>query len=315
MRTRGGSLTGTFSIAHISDLHLSPEHRRKNIRATKRLLEHIGTLGVDHIVITGDIAANAEKADLRLARAVLKSLGWLDSKSLSVVIGNHDIYGGVHHAEDILTFPKHCKHTDYKKKVSEFYEHFHEAFDNCLHGSQSSVFPYAKVIGDVVIVGMNSVAGYSRLGNPVGSNGEVSEAELKKTAKILSSDLLTQKRKIVLIHHHFSKRSSEESGAMHSVWNAIEGQTMKLRGKSKLLKLFGESHVDLVLHGHVHENREYRRKNIQFLNGGGSVLENAGKEARFNLITITGKSIETEQVLLTDESGSIENRVVTHVAA
>jgi 3',5'-cyclic AMP phosphodiesterase CpdA len=307
------------TIAHISDLHLSPEHRRKNIRATKRLLEYIGTLGVDQLVITGDIVANADKHDFQLARAILKSSGWLDSKSLSVVIGNHDIYGGVNHAEDILTFPKHCKHADYKRKVSEFYECFHEAFDKCLHVSQSSVFPYGKVVGDVVLVGMNSVAEYSRLGNPIGSNGEVSESEFEKTEKILSSDLLKRKRKVILIHHHFYKRSGEESGAMHSVWNAIEAQTMKLRGKKKLLKLFGESNVDLVLHGHLHENHEYWRKNIRFMNGGGSVLGNMGLEARCSLITITERSIETEQVLITDESGAIarglESRLVTHAAA
>lgn len=306
-----------MTIAHISDLHLSPEHRRKNIRATKRLLEYIGKLGVDQLVITGDIVANAARQDFQLARALLKSSGWLDSGALSVVIGNHDVFGGVHHAEDILTFPKHCKQTDYKGKVAAFHEYFHEAFDKCLHGSPSSPFPYGKVIGDVVLVGMNSVAEYSRLGNPIGSNGEVSKGERKKTAKILASDLLVRKRKIILIHHHFHKRPGEEGGAMHSVWNAIENQTMKLRGKSRLLRLFGESRVDMVLHGHVHENHEYFRKDIRFLNGGGSILGNSGQEARCNLITMSDKSIEIEQIVITDEyaATSVKSRGVTHVAA
>jgi 3',5'-cyclic AMP phosphodiesterase CpdA len=283
------------------------------------LLEYIGNLGVDHLVITGDIAANATKQDFQMARAILKSSGWLDSEALSVVIGNHDVFGGVHHAEDILTFPKHCRHTDFEAKVSEFYDYFHEAFDKCLFGSQESVFPYGKVIDDVVLVGMNSVAEYSRLGNPIGSNGEVSEAEFKRTSKVLSFDLLTRKRKIILVHHHFYKPASEDGGAMHSVWNAIEGQTMKLRGKKKLIKLFGESNVDLVLHGHLHENREYYRENVRLLNGGGSVLGNVGHEARFNLITITEHSIEIEQVVMRDRLGSaehrLEDRIVTNAAA
>ena len=307
------------TIAHISDLHLSPEHHRKNIRATKRLLEYIGTLGVDHLVITGDLVANAARQDFQLARAILKSSGWLDSGALSIVIGNHDIFGGVNHAEDILTFPKHCKQTDYEGKVSEFYDYFHEAFDKCLHGSSSTPFPYGKVVGDVVLVGMNSVAEYSGLGNPIGSNGEVSKGEYKKTAKILSSDLLMRKRRIILSHHHFYKRPGEERGAIHSVWNTIEGQTMKLRGKKKLLKLYSESHVDLVLHGHLHENREYFKKNIRLLNGGGSVLGNAGQGTRCNLITVTDRSIEVQQILVTDESGTfpsaLKRQEVTHVAA
>jgi len=293
------------TIAHISDLHLSPEHRRRNIRTTRRLLEYISSLRVDHLVITGDIVANAEKSDYQLARGILKGSGWLDGKSLSVVIGNHDIFGGVHHAEDILTFPGHCKHADYKRKVSEFHDAFHEAFDNCLHGSDSSVFPYAKVIGDVVLVGMNSVAKYSRLGNPVGSNGEVSDTEYRKAGKILSSDLLKRKRKVVLIHHHFSRHPGGDGGAMHSVWNAIEAQTMKLRGKKKLVKLFGESGVDVVLHGHVHENRQYWREKTRFLNGGGSVLGNGARDARCNLITIGPQSVTTEQILITGEAGAI----------
>jgi predicted phosphodiesterase len=94
---------------------------------------------------------------------------------------------------------------------------------------------------------------------------------------------------------------------------------MKLRGKKKLLKLFGESNVDLVLHGHLHENHEYWRGSIRFLNGGGSVLGNTGQEVRCNLIIISERSIKTEQVLITDESRTavrrLENQLVTYAAA
>lgn len=286
-----------MKIAHISDLHLSPEYRRSNIASTKRLLDHIGTLDVDHLVITGDIAANAEKRDFQLARSILKSSGWLASKSLSLVIGNHDIFGGVHHAEDIFTFPKRCKQTDYKGKVLQFYDYFHEAFDKCLHGSESSVFPYGKVIGDVVLVGMNSIAEYSKLGNPIGSNGEINQDAFKKTKHMLSSPLLSRKRKLVLIHHHFYRQASGSSGALPSLWNSIEGQTMKLRRKKKLLEMFSAAKVELVLHGHLHENREYERKGIRCVNGGGSILLSK-EEARLNMITIDHDTIRVETTIV-----------------
>jgi 3',5'-cyclic AMP phosphodiesterase CpdA len=308
-------------IAHISDLHLSPEHRRINIRRTKRILEHLPTLGVDHLVITGDISANAEKKDFQLARTLLRSYGWLDGKSLSVVIGNHDVYGGVHHAEDVFTFPKHCKHTDMERKVNEFHDHFHEAFDSCGFGSASSPFPFVKQVHGVVLIGMNSVAPYSKLKNPIGSNGEVSVDELRETKKIFDSVDRSAKRKFVLIHHHFYKQTSAASGTMHSLWNAIEVQTMKLRGKKELQNLFASGGADLVLHGHMHENREYVRKRVRCVNGGGSVLQDADLDARLNLVTLRDdRQIEVREVLLAEGVSRGRNvrsvgSVVTHAAA
>jgi predicted phosphodiesterase len=49
---------------------------------------------------------------------------------------------------------------------------------------------------------------------------------------------------------------------------------MKLRGKKRLFKLFNEVGVDIVLHGHVHESKEYYRKGIRFLNAGASIKNN-----------------------------------------
>jgi 3',5'-cyclic AMP phosphodiesterase CpdA len=246
------------------------------------------------VVITGDIAANAEKRDLRLARTLLKGYGLLDSHALSVVIGNHDIFGGVHHPEDIFTFPKSCRQTNYKGKVRNFCESFRESFDRCLFESESSMFPYAKVLGDLVLVGINSVAEYSKLGNPFGSNGEVSDREFEQTGKILNSPMLRGRRKIVLIHHHFCTYAPQEGGGLNSIWNSVEGQTMKLRGKKKLLELFKAAGVELVLHGHLHENREYERNGVRIVNGGGSVLAAKG-EARLNLITIGDGFINVEE--------------------
>ncbi len=210
------------------------------------------------------------------------------------MIGNHDIFGGVHHPEDIFTFPKKCKQTKYKTRVQTFCEHFREAFDRCLFDSETSMFPYGKVVGDIVLVGMNSIAEYSKLGNPFGSNGEISKNEFAGVERILKSPILKGKRKIVLIHHHFSKHEAPDAGGLSSLWNSIEGQTMKLRGKRKLLELFGTDGVELLLHGHVHENREYVRKGIRCVNGGGSVLAAPG-EARLNLITVGDDFISVEE--------------------
>ena len=103
-----------LTIAHLSDFHISAEHRRNHIRRARRALEYARSLGVDHVVVTGDITANGDPADYRIARSLFASAGLLDAGRLTVTIGNHDVFGGVHTAEEVLTFPGHCRVTDDK---------------------------------------------------------------------------------------------------------------------------------------------------------------------------------------------------------
>jgi 3',5'-cyclic AMP phosphodiesterase CpdA len=276
-----------FTIAHLSDLHLSSQHRRSNIRRTRQVLDYIKSLNVDHIIITGDITANGDPGDYRIARSLFASSGLLDSRKLSLVIGNHDVFGGVHTAEEVLTFPGHCRTTDHKLKRKAFGEAFHETFEHTMRPSNKKLFPYAKVLGDLVIVGVNTVAGYSKLKNPFGSNGEVDDESYDRLVELLTSPILAAKRKIVALHHHFSKIGEPGTGTMHSVWAAIEKQTMKLRGKSRLIKLFAQSGVELVLHGHVHESHEYTRGGVRFLNAGGSILHMRNDDLHINVIKLT----------------------------
>jgi predicted phosphodiesterase len=49
---------------------------------------------------------------------------------------------------------------------------------------------------------------------------------------------------------------------------------MKLRNKRRLFNLFNEFNVDVALHGHVHESKEYFRKGVRFLNAGATIKNN-----------------------------------------
>jgi 3',5'-cyclic AMP phosphodiesterase CpdA len=298
-------VTRPFTIAHISDLHLSAEHKRHNLRRARRLLTTVAAHAVDHIILTGDVAADATRTDFEVARRLFKSHGVLDPLKLSLIVGNHDIFGGVHAAEDILTFPGRCREIDYDRKVEEFRAHFPETFAEVMFASHSKPFPYAKILGDVVLIGVNSVAVYSGVRNPVGSNGEVDDGQFRKLRLLLEAPPLRRKRTIVMIHHHFSKVTQVPSGALHTVWGAIERQTMKLRGKKRLLELFREHEVALVAHGHVHTNSTYDRKGVKFLNGGGSLLGPASPQVSFNLIQITREAITTRTVTVPDERPSV----------
>jgi len=289
-----------FRIAHISDLHLSAEHKRTNLRRARRLLEEIRRRRVDHVVVTGDIAADADGREFDIARRLFRNAGLLESSKLSLVIGNHDIFGGVHRAEDILTFPRRCRDTDVDAQVESFRSSFHESFERSMFSAHGKAFPYAKVLGDVVLFGVNSVARHSGVKNPVGSNGEVGDGQFRKLRHLLEVPQLRAKTKIVLIHHHFNKLSSAGEGALNSVWGAIERQTMKLYGKGRLFDLFREHRVAVVLHGHVHTNTEYERKGVRFINGGGSLLGPLGDIA-FNLLSVTQDGVESRTITIPDE--------------
>jgi 3',5'-cyclic AMP phosphodiesterase CpdA len=282
-----------LTIAHLSDLHISLEHSRQNVRNTRTLLEFCLRKHVDHIVITGDLTANADKKELEATRKLFRNYGLLDTRKLTVIPGNHDVFGGVHHAEEILSFPKRCKATDYERKMRIFEETFHELFENTVHGKGETFYPFVKSLHGVALFGVNSVAQYARLNNPIGSNGEVDDEQFSRLAQLLKSELFRTQQKVVLVHHHFNKTESQASGTMSSVWSAIESQTMKLRNKKRLLSLFLASKIDLVLHGHLHENREYNRKGVRFVNTGAAVLGN-GRDLHATFLKVNASGIEIE---------------------
>ena len=273
-------------IAHISDLHFTTFFKRSNIGNISHLLEYALKNKANHIVITGDLTDNADKNDFLILRDLFENLGILRSEKLSLVIGNHDIFGGVQTAEDIFTFPERCRSVNFNEKVQDFYSYFSETFDNCVYFSENTIFPFAKILDGVLIAGMNSIAEYSKSKNIFASNGAVSIEQFDTTLKILEKFKNDVHTKIVLIHHHFSKMKSKNSSSFGGFWQNIEKQTMKLRKKKRLLNLFNQYDINLVLHGHYHETKEYHRNGIRFLNAGGSFKGQHQNELFINLIDI-----------------------------
>ena len=286
-----------MKIAHISDLHISKRHKFKNIHLFRKILDYINDHHVDHLIITGDLIDNAETGDFKLLRNIFKDYGFLNSEKLSVVIGNHDIFGGIETAEDIVNFPKKCLATNYKQKMRQFYTYFIESFENCFFPSETEHYPYAKDLGEVVLIGMNSIAKYSRVSNAFASNGKVTKQQIKLLKEIFENKEYSKKRKIVLIHHHFCKYY-ERYEHKNSIWANVEKFTLKLRGKKSLIKLFLKYKVDLLLHGHLHESTEYYKDGLRFLNAGGSIDNNGESYLKINMIDVQEDNINTEIVTL-----------------
>lgn len=283
-----------MKIAHISDLHIDAVNNYENYLHSEQLLEFICSRNFDHIIISGDVTENGDKSSFELARNLFKRFGLLKPEKLTLTIGNHDIYGGVHLAEDIINYPKRCMATSFYRKVNEFVYYFREAFDN-VKQVHDNVFPCLKVVDELSIIIFNSNTFYSYLKNPFASNGKISNTQLKNAGKLLENKL-NIKKIIAVTHHHFNKPEIDHDLGGGAVWQAIEKQTMKLRGKKKIISEFRNLNISAVLHGHLHENREYIRKNLKFLNAGGSVLGN--NYLSFNSITINANKILTEKIQL-----------------
>jgi 3',5'-cyclic AMP phosphodiesterase CpdA len=275
-------------IAHISDLHICIDNRPENVNRVERLMFTIRQSKTDHLVITGDMSHDARPKDLGVLRNLLLRYGFLNSSKLSVVVGNHDIFGGIHLAEEIFEFPRKCKETDYEDQVKKFCYFFRESFESTFRPMADSYFPYFKTLDDVLLVGINSIAPYSKLKNPLASNGRIANEEIEAIKDTLSIPDYAKLKKIALLHHHFMPKLVYHKQPESGIWKLVEHHTMKLYGKNKVLNMFAKNDLKLVLHGHVHDNRKYRKNGVEFLNGGGSVGDWSESALKVNYIRKEG---------------------------
>ncbi|MCS7054218.1 MAG: metallophosphoesterase [Ignavibacterium sp.] len=278
-------------IAHLSDLHLNTLLTDSNIKKIERLLDYIIEKRTDHLVITGDLVDNADESDLLLLRNHLYKRRLLNSKSLTIIPGNHDIFGGPQRAEDIFDFPSRCRKVNFKEKLSSFNKYFQETFEDCIYISSDNNYPFLKELNDeVVIIGLNSIIEYSLSKNTFASNGEIKLEQFFEVEQILKNYCKENQVKIIAIHHHFNKIKKTKR-SIAGIWQNIEKQTMKLRKKKRLFNLFNKYKVDLIIHGHIHYNEHYERKGLNFINGGASIKGYSGQSIRVNFIEINNKNI------------------------
>jgi len=277
-----------YKFAHITDLHIKSLDLKGHKKHLYNLLDDIKRRNVDHIFITGDMIDNAEEKDYIQFNKILKEYGLLDTSKISVTIGNHEIFGGTQVADDVFYFPTRCQNTDYKKQVKLFYDSFKPAFEGADINSEENPFPYCKILYDkIAVIGVNSNAHWSKIKNPIGSNGAVYDDQYKALEKLLKSDKVKDKFKIVLIHHHFNKMNEVGNNITHSLWLFIERRTMKLYNKKRLFRLFKQNKVELVLHGHTHITDSYSRKGNLFVNSSACVVPfTEGKVRKYHIIKI-----------------------------
>jgi 3',5'-cyclic AMP phosphodiesterase CpdA len=281
-----------MKIAHISDLHVNLDIRDTNLPETEAALDFILDKGVDHIVLTGDLADNGELEALEALREMFRRRDLLDRDRLTVVIGNHDIFGGVQNIEEIFDFPEKCRAVDFEEKVRAFHRVFIETYEGAEYARDDNPYPFAKRVGDALFVAFNTVARYSSTGNPFASNGVIDDDQRELAAALLERFGGEAGKRIVLTHHHFKKMKVVSRRWMQLMWENIENRTMKMRKRKKAARMFKERGVDFVMHGHVHDSEIYKWKELDISNAGASIKNGKSDTLRVNILDLAKKEID-----------------------
>jgi 3',5'-cyclic AMP phosphodiesterase CpdA len=262
-----------YKIAHISDIHINTFTKNNHLQIFENLLKDIRKRKCDHLIITGDISNNALKEEYNIIINLLDKYKFNSSSSLTVCIGNHDIFGGTTKSGNSFFYPYLCKKINYSSKLNLFEKYFCDYDEKYFKDKNIFKYPKIKIIsGNLAAVIVNSIPKWSLQKNPGASNGYIYSDNLNKIKDCFKSELLKNKYVMVIIHHHFNTPNIDKDNLIHSLWLFSEKDTMKLHNGNDLLKLFYRYNVKYILHGHTHITNSYKIKNTVFLNSSGCVM-------------------------------------------
>jgi len=225
-----------FTLAHLSDIHLSPLPRARGIELLgKRITGYINwrrnrhlihdrvaldALTADlqnqepaHIAVTGDIANIALPEEFTAGRAWLESLG--TPNNVTAIPGNHDIY----------------VRSGTARAVQEW--------GSFMRGDDGAGFPFVRKRGPVALIGLNSGVATA----PFRATGRLGQAQLAALPAIL--DRLKEEGffRVVLIHH---PPLTDQSRWKH------------LTDASAFQAMIRRVGCEIVLHGHNHRSEVAR---------------------------------------------------------
>ena len=224
----------SFTIAHITDPHLSPaplpgfadlrlkrvmgfinwkrgRERLNDMALLKRLVADLRAQRPDHIAVTGDLVNIGMASEFQRAALWMETLG--EPSDVSFVPGNHDAY--VRASMPLLE----------------------AAFAPWTAGDApgEATYPYLRVRREVGIIGLSSAVPTG----PLMATGRLGKIQLEAFAELLRETGAKGLARVVLIHHP-----------------PIAGITPPLRGLSdagpfqRIVRNFG---AEAILHGHTHQ--------------------------------------------------------------
>jgi 3',5'-cyclic AMP phosphodiesterase CpdA len=214
-----------MKIIHLSDLHLgyvSKQKKYTTIDGFAKIIRSFEELMVPHsdytIVITGDIVNDARKrGSYDTAKQLVASL----EKRFRVLLvpGNHDYGNGVRASA---------------KFVSRFKEYF--------FGDPNVTYPKTDLVGNVLFIGLDSMAEEVDWYHSLWADGELGRAQLGRLAEIVKAKEHEKRIKVVYLHHHpFHPKPFHELKDSQALEKVIAGKVDAL--------LFGHNHAGDNLNG------------------------------------------------------------------
>jgi 3',5'-cyclic AMP phosphodiesterase CpdA len=185
-------MTAPFTLAHLSDVHLAPVpwprlteldakralglanwHRKRRLVHGREVADALAADMLaqypDHIAVGGDLVNIGLPGEIEAAAAWLRALG--PPEAVSVVPGNHDVYGSFGSDPGIARW-------------------------NAYMGG-TGAFPFVRRFGRVALIGLNSA-----VPTPVFyASGRLGQAQIDALAALLASLGAENACRIVMIHH------------------------------------------------------------------------------------------------------------------
>lgn len=237
-------------IAHLSDLHLlslegavpyrlfnkrltgyvNIRFHRKSVHkpfAVRAAAREIRRLGIDHVVITGDVSNLALENEFELVRRFLAEDLGLSPDRVSLVPGNHDAYtAGAHRSRRFAsTFAAYLR-----SDLAEL-------------TAPGEVFPFVHLRGPAAIIGVSTALPRP----PLVASGSIGVPQLRALDRILAHPEVASRTAIILQHHPIHNPGSFTKRVLEGLLDAASE-----------VKLLGRLRRGLLLHGHLHR-RIHRR--------------------------------------------------------
>jgi 3',5'-cyclic AMP phosphodiesterase CpdA len=224
-----------ITLAHISDIHLSPmpqvamrdlvgkrltgylnwklrRHGELNSGTLASLVAHLQTQNADFTAVTGDLTNLAMKSEITRAGEWLQALG--SSDKICVCPGNHDAY------------------------VSGALESAEEAWGDYMKGEtvDDAVYPFVRRQGELAVVSCSSAVPT----RPFVALGRFDEKQAGRLARILKVLGEGGYYRTVLIHHPPCAE--------------LQHPSFGLKGHRLFRQVIAECGAELILHGHTHRS-------------------------------------------------------------
>jgi 3',5'-cyclic AMP phosphodiesterase CpdA len=220
-------------LGHISDLHLADRGRyprngftakdceRHSPKLAKGLLDALLEVGVDHLVVTGDLTLSGEPREFERAAELLRP--WAQAGKLTVVPGNHDVW-----TEDSVDTGRFLRAIGADGKGMR---------------RPAPTYPHVVPLGaEVVLVALDS-ARYGE--DPFTTAGRLGAEQLKSARELCREHQKQGKATVLAFHHHVLLPPER-------VPSDVQVSRMPLGDADQVIRLVAELPVAAVLHGHRH---------------------------------------------------------------